>query len=67
MHRLGQECHMPEEKRRWLQMAAEEGYVPAMYDLAMLSDNPREKRWWLREAARNGWQEAIVELAETEC
>jgi hypothetical protein len=54
-----------QEKRRWLRMAAEEGHVPAMYDLSAAIECPREREKWLREAARNGWEAAVVELCES--
>jgi len=45
-------------------MAAEEGHVPAMYELGLACSDLNEKRRWLEEAARNGWQAAMMELAE---
>ncbi len=49
---------------RYLRMAAEEGYVPAMYDLGLACKNRRERECWLEEAARNGWRPAIEELGD---
>jgi hypothetical protein len=67
MHRLGQISPNPSDRKRRLQAAAEDGHVPAMFDLAMLCGDPRERRRWLQEAARNGWQEAVAELVEGNC
>lgn len=46
--------------------AAEEGHVPAMYQLGSLSVDPRERKRWLQESARHGSEAAIVELAQAE-
>ncbi len=67
MYRLGQISLSTVDRKRWLQAAAEDGHVPAMFDLAMLCGDPRERRRWLQEAARNGWQEAVAELVEGSC
>jgi hypothetical protein len=45
-------------------MAAEDGYVPAMYELGLACKHPRERERWFGEAARNGWQPAIEEMCD---
>jgi TPR repeat protein len=44
----------PHERNRWLQSAAREGYVPAMYDYGLACDDPSQRRYWLEMASEEG-------------
>jgi hypothetical protein len=58
MYDYGQECDAPEERKKWLREAAEEGHIQAMYELALKCDDPHERNRWLQEAADYGWEAA---------
>jgi TPR repeat protein len=52
--------------RQWLQNAAHEGYVPAMYDYGLCCDDPKRRAYWLRMAAERGHLRAMY-LLGMEC
>jgi len=53
------------ERLHWLTVAAEAGYVPAMYQLGLAAPDPRQRARWLDAAARRGCEAAAAELADT--
>jgi TPR repeat protein len=67
MYARALDCCDEKEKKHWLTMAAEEGHVPAMFDLGLLCDSRWKRDRWLEEAARNGSQAAMVQLLAGEC
>jgi TPR repeat protein len=48
----------PGEKLKWLKAAAEDGYIPAMYEYGLTVDDPGERRKWLTKAAEFGYEPA---------
>ena len=52
--------------QRWLQNAAHEGYVPAMYDYGLCCDDPKQRAYWLKMAADKGHLRAMY-LLGMEC
>ena len=48
-----------EEKTYYLKQAAQNGYIPAMYDWAMETDDPDERKLYLKQAAENGYIPAM--------
>jgi TPR repeat protein len=49
----------PEERRHWLKVAAEAGYLPAMCEYAIEFADPEERKHWLRKAACAGYIPAM--------
>ena len=61
--RYALQCSDPEEKRRWLKIAAEAGYIPAMCDYGIECEDHQERKHWLREAAYEGHVPAMYHYA----
>lgn len=51
------------EKLRYLKQAADDGYIPAMFDYGMEVDDPEEKKRYLKMAADDGYIPAMHEYA----
>ena len=51
------------EKLRYLKEAADDGYIPAMFDYGMELDDLHEKKHYLKMAADNGYIPAMHEYA----
>ena len=51
------------EKLKYLKQAADDGYIPAMFDYGMEVDDPDEKKRYLKMAADAGYIPAMYEYA----